>query len=310
MGERFELSGTIGGHRQLAVVNQVGASLRRLVIDGVELVHDYPAEIAAPSAAGVVLVPWPNRVAGGAWTYEGAEERLAITEPARGNAIHGLLRHSSYRQVRRTEGSVVLAADISPAPGYPFGLATSVHYALAVDGLRVTHRVENTGDRTAPVAVGAHPYLRLGDTPAAELKLVVNADLHLEVDGSMIPTGEQDLVAGTRFDYRHGRLLGEASLDDTWTGLHREPDGSTRHWLQAPDGSRVELHMDPNYGFIQVYTAPAFPGPAGPVRAVAMEPMTAPANAFNNGLGLHWLVPGQAWESSWGIRHSTPAGPR
>ncbi|MFL4472587.1 aldose 1-epimerase family protein [Paeniglutamicibacter sp. MACA_103] len=310
MGERFELTGTIDGHTQHAVVNQVGASLRRLLIDGVELVHDYPQGIVAPSAAGVVLVPWPNRVAGGAWKYEGAEERLTITEQARGHAIHGLLRHSSYRQVRRSEGSVVLAAAVSPAPGYPFELDTSVRYELVADGLRVTHRLENLGDRTAPVAVGAHPYLRLGDIPAAELKLFVNAERHLEVDGSMIPTGNQDQVAGTRFDYRRGRLLDKVSLDDTWTGLDREPDGSSRHYLQAPDGSRVELHMDSNYGFIQVFTAPAFPGPAGPVRAVAMEPMTAPANAFNNGLGLHWLAPGEAWECSWGIRRSTPARSR
>lgn len=307
MGERFELSGTINGHRQHAVVNEVGASLRRLVVDGVELVQDYPQEIAAPEGAGVVLVPWPNRVAGGAWRYDGAEERLAITEPARGNAIHGLLRHSIYRQVGRTESSVVLAADISPAPGYPFELATSVHYDLVADGLQVTHRLENVGDRTAPVAVGAHPYLRVGDTPAAELTLVVNAGRHMEVDGSMIPTGEQDLVTGTRFDYRQGQVLNEIALDDTWTDLQRKPDGSTRHYLQAPNGNCVELHMDSNYGFIQVFTAHAFPGPGGPVRAVALEPMTAPANAFNNGLGLRWLVPGEAWETSWGIRHSTSA---
>ncbi|MBV1778194.1 aldose 1-epimerase family protein [Paeniglutamicibacter sp. ABSL32-1] len=310
MGERFVLAGTIAGRSQHAVVNQVGASLRRLVIDGVELVHDYPGNIAAPSAAGVVLVPWPNRVAGGTWTYEGAEERLAVTEPARGNAIHGLLRHSSYREVGRTEGSVVLAADISAAPGYPFELATSVRYELVADGLRVTHRLENLGDRKAPVAVGAHPYLRVGDTPAADLKLLVNAERHLEVDGSMIPTGGQDPVAGTRYDYRQGRPLNDVALDDTWSELSRDPDGNTRHSLEAPDGSRVELHMDANYGFIQVFTAPAFPGPSGPVRAVAMEPMTAPANAFNNGLGLRWLAPGEVWESSWGIRHVTAAGPR
>ena len=48
MGERFELSGAIDGNSQRAMVNQVGASLRRLVVNGVELVQGYPQEIAAP----------------------------------------------------------------------------------------------------------------------------------------------------------------------------------------------------------------------------------------------------------------------
>ena len=157
-------------------------------------------------------------------------------------------------------------------------------------GLQVTHRLENVGDRPAPAAVGAHPYLRLGDTPVGELKLIVNAERHLEVDGWMIPTGEQVPVPGARLGYRDGRLLNDDSLDDTWTGLRFEADGSSKHGLQSPDGSRVELHMDANFKFIQVFTAPAFPGTGGPVRAVALGPMTAPANAFNNGMGLRgWL---------------------
>ena len=310
MGEQFELSATLGGRSQHAVVTQVGAALRRLVIDGVELVQDYPQEIAAPRCAGVVLVPWPNRVAGGAWSHDGVEEHLAITEPKRNNAIHGLLRHSSYRPAGRTAGSVTLAAGISSAPGYPFELATSVHYELAADGLQVTHKLENLGRRRAPVAVGAHPYLRVGNTPVSELTLVINAVGHLEVDGAMIPVGKPSPVDGTDLDYRHGRKLNDAALDDAWTDLTRGADGGSRHHLEAPDGHRVELHMDGNYGFIQAYTTQTFPGPHGLVHAVALEPMTAAANAFNNGLGLRWLAPGEAWETSWGIRHVAAGGSR
>jgi aldose 1-epimerase len=36
---------------------------------------------------------------------------------------------------------------------------------------------------------------------------------------------------------------------------------------------------------------------------VAIEPMTAPANAFNTGAGLRWLAPGESWTLRWGIRH-------
>ena len=309
MGGQYELTGALGGHAQLAVVNQVGASLRRLAVDGNELVQDYPREIAAPSAAGVVLVPWPNRVAGGTWMHQGRAEQLRITEPKRGNAIHGLLRHSSYREIERTEARVVLAADISPAPGYPFTLATTVVYELVADGLRVTHSLENTGTEAAPVAVGAHPYLRVGDTPVAELTLVIDAARHVEVNELMIPTGKQPAVAGTTYDYRSGRRLGGVVLDDAWTDLGRDAQGGSTHYLEASDGSAAELHMDANYGFIQAFTTTTFKGPAGPMHAVAMEPMTAAADAFNNGLGLRWLAPGEIWEPSWGIRYRPAAEP-
>lgn len=305
MGEQFELTATLGGGAQRAVVTQVGASLRRLVINGMELVQDYPQDLAAPSCAGVVLVPWPNRVAGGTWEHEGTMEQLVLTEPARGNAIHGLLRHSGYSPVSRSTGSVTLAAEISPAPGYPFALATTVHYELLPDGVRVTHRLRNHGDTTAPVAVGAHPYLRVGDTEASELSLVINARRHMELNDLMIPTGELFDVCGTDLDYRGGRKLGDAALDDAWTDIDRDPDGGSRHCLRAPDGNGVQLHMDRNYGFIQAYTTSAFPGPGGPVHAVALEPMTAAADAFNNGLGLRWLAPGESWEASWGISRIT-----
>ena len=35
---------------------------------------------------------------------------------------------------------------------------------------------------------------------------------------------------------------------------------------------------------------------------VAVEPMTAPAEAFNSGRGLRRLAPGETWELHWGIR--------
>jgi aldose 1-epimerase len=34
---------------------------------------------------------------------------------------------------------------------------------------------------------------------------------------------------------------------------------------------------------------------------VAVEPMTAPADAFNSGEGLAWLEPGASFAAKWGI---------
>ena len=279
-------------------MTEIAASLRALEVDGVALVQDYPAQSGPPSCAGWVLVPWPNRVADGKWTYDGALQQLAITEPGNGNALHGLLSGAAYRVAHRTADSITLAAGVGPEPGYPFELATAVRYQLVQDGLRVTHSLTNTGCRAAPAAVGAHPYLRLGSVPTEDLTLVIDAGTHLEVNGRLNPTGATTDVHGTRHDFRTGQRVGAVSLDDAWGDVRREPDGSSRHYLEAPDGSQVQLFMDGSFGYIQAFTTPIFPTDDGLVTAVALEPMTAPADAFNSGEGLRWLSPARRGTSA------------
>lgn len=303
MGRQFELHAEIDGRRQRAVVTERGGTLRALEIDGIALVQDYPATSLVPMSAGAVLVPWPNRIAGAVWMLDGVRQQLPVTEPVCGHAIHGLLGETSYTMVERTENKVVLAASIQAQDGYPFELSTSVAYELDRDGLGISHTLTNTGVAKAPVAVGNHPYLRLGNIPVGELKLVINADSHVELDAVMIPTGTVTDVGGTALDFQAGQVLGSVALDDAWTDLRRDAAGGSTHFLQAPDGSRVELQMDASFGYIQVYTTANFPTDTGPVAAVAMEPMTAPANAFNSGLDLHWIEPGESWIIGWGIRH-------
>ena len=234
MGENFELQATLGGRCQKAVVTEIAGSLRALEVDGVALLQDYPAQSGAPSCAGWVLVPWPNRVADGQWTYDGVPQQLEITEPGHGNALHGLLTRAAYSVAHRTEDSITLAADVTAEPGYPFELATAVRYQLVRDGLLVTHSLTNTGSRAAPAAAGAHPYLRLGSVPTEDLTLVINADTHIEVNERLNPTGAATAVRGTRHDFRAGQRVGAVSLDDAWGDVCREPDGSSLHYLEAP----------------------------------------------------------------------------
>jgi aldose 1-epimerase len=298
-GAQIALSDGARGRVQ-ATVTSLAASLRRLRVDGVALVHEYPDDQAAPGGAGIVLVPWPNRVAGARWTLDGEEQLLDVTEPARGNASHGLLRNTEYAVVHRSEGEVTLAAHVFPQHGYPFTLATAVTYRVAEDGLGVTHRIVNEGTAAAPVAVGAHPYLRVGDVPVAELVATVPARTYLRTDDRSIPVGSAE-VDGSEVDLRAGRRLGEVRLDTAYTDLD-PAEGRHRHRLAAPDGRAVELWADPDFGYVQVYTNSKFSGLSGVEEAVAVEPMTAPADALNSGDGLRWLTPGESWTLSWGIR--------
>lgn len=299
-GEQFRLSGTWGTGKAEAIVTELAAGIRTLTVNGVHITEPFP-ESAKPSFGnGIVLVPWPNRVRDGQWTLDGAQQQLDITEPKYGNAIHGLLRNTGYRAAERSDSAVTLAATVFPQHGYPFLLETSVRHEVQADGLRVTHSIRNRSDASAPVAVGAHPFLRVGDAPIEELVIEVQAATWIETDARQNPIGEHP-VDGTDYDLRRGRRVGDLSLDTAFGGV-RASDGIARHRLTAPDGRWVELWQQADFGYAQVFTAPAFERENGTGLAVAIEPMTAPPNALNSGDGLRWLGPDENWTLSWGIR--------
>ncbi|WP_127794117.1 aldose 1-epimerase family protein [Agromyces sp. LHK192] len=300
-GEQFDLETTTASGELRATITAVAAAIRTLTIDGVDLVPPYAEDRTPPSGAGIVLVPWPNRIRDGRWTDESGEvHQLAITEPKLDNAIHGLLRYAEYRVVERERDSVTLAATVYPQLGYPYTLGTAVKYELVADGLKVTHYLENQGGEAAPVAVGTHPFVKIGGVSTDDLVLRLDASSHIEVDDRLLPTGEVP-VDGTGFDFREGRRVGDVQLDDAFGELAADDDGIIEHTLTAPDGREVAVWAEEEFGYVQVYTTREFPGEDGQ-QAIAVEPMTAPAEAFNSGRGLRLLDPGEEWRASWGIR--------
>ncbi|MFB2554769.1 aldose 1-epimerase family protein [Herbiconiux liangxiaofengii] len=306
-GDQYPLALESEGRSVAAVVTEVAAGIRSLSVDGVDLVEPFAESSTPPGAAGIVLMPWPNRVAGGRWMLDGAVQQLDITEPKYGNASHGLLRYTAYRVVAQEPSRLLQSASVFPQHGYPFRLDTTVEHALTAEGMTVTHTVLNASAEPAPVAVGAHPYLRIGDVPVEELTVTVDATTRFVTDERQIPVAEEPVV-GTEYDLAHGRRIGDLAIDDCYGGVAMT-DGRSRQRVQAPDGRAVELWADADFGFVQVFTPPAFASIDGPRKAIAIEPMTAPADAFNSGRGLRWLQPGERWELRWGIRFlAEPSG--
>ena len=301
LGEQFELTLEDAGRSVHAVITEVAAAIRHLSVDGVEITAGYDDDTPPPFGCGIVLVPWPNRVRDGRWTHEGRTLQLDITEPGLGNALHGLLRNTPYQLVERSDDAISLRAQVFPQNGYPFRLDTRVRYALVADGIQVTHTVRNVGSACAPVAVGAHPFLAIGDVPTDTLTLTVSADHHIDVDDRLNPVGVTP-VEGTDWDLREGRIVATLNLDDAWSGLAMTEGGSV-HWLSAPDGRTVSLWADEQFGYVHVFITREFPCRGELITAVAIEPMTAPADAFNSGDGLRWIEPGECWSVAWGIRH-------
>lgn len=292
-GEQYVVSAA--GYR--AVVTESGATLRALEHDGRPLVAGFAEDEHASSGRGQLLLPWPNRVADGRYSFEGRDLQLSLSEVARGHASHGLVRWTSWSLVGHDDTSVELRYRLMAQAGYPWTLDLTARYAVSADGLAVTVTANNLAAEPAPFAAGAHPYVRLDAGPVDSWEIAVPAATSLEVDDRLIPVGRR-AVDGSETDFRTGRPIGATVVDTAFTDLNRDDRGRATVTIRNDDVA-VEVWMDEQHRWVQVYTGDAL---AVPRSALAVEPMTAPPNAFNSGEDLWVLAPGERASLTWGIR--------
>ena len=286
------------GDQSLTAV-QVGGGIREYRRGTRPILDPYGMDEMCPAAHGQLLLPWPNRLGGGRYRFQGRELQLPLTEPERGTAIHGLLRWVAWEVASEADDHVALAARIYPQTGYPFLIDARIEYHLDDAGLTVIISATNPGDEAAPFGVGQHPYLSPGASTVDGARLRVPAGRRLEVDERLLPTGRTADVGGP-LDFREQREIGTTRLDHCFTGLERDAQGRASIDLEGQDGVTVTLWMDMAWGWAQIFTADSLPGPLTR-RALAVEPMTCPPDAFRSGDGLIVLQPGGRFSASWGI---------
>ena len=279
-----------------AEIASVGASLRSLTTGGRDLVVPFDVDEVRPLFRGAVLVPWPNRIVDGRYSFDGTAQQVSLTEPDRGNALHGLAAWTDYRVVERSESAAVLEAEVPAQAGYPHRLRIRVRHALGDDGLTVTTTATNTGPTRAPYGTAPHPYLVGGPGRVDDWDLEVPAASVLEVDPErLVPRGLQRTADGP-FDFTRSVRIGDRFVDHALTGL---TEGRAR--VTGQDGHGVEIVWDAAVGpWVQVHTGDR-PEPEYHRRGLAVEPMTCPPDAFNSGTDLVVLEPGDGHALTWRI---------
>ena len=295
----------IGAGPYSAVITELGAGLRELTHRGANVIAGYQPDELPPGAAGQLLVPWPNRIDRGRYSMAGTEYQLDLSEPANGNAIHGLTRWLPWAAVRHDADTVLLHTAVLGRAGYPFCLEMDAEYQLSDDhGLQVSITARNTGSRPAPYGTGSHPYLGAGTATVDECTLSLPAARWLPADERGIPVGEARDVTGTDADFRAARPIGDVRLDHALTGLARDELGRARARLTS-EHRKVELWAGQGYHWLQVFTGDTLDA-SRRRRALAVEPMTCPPNAFVSGTDLIILDPGSSVTHIWGIGVTGP----
>ncbi|CAM03175.1 aldose 1-epimerase [Saccharopolyspora erythraea NRRL 2338] len=297
LGRLYEIRS--GRHR--VVVAGVAATLLSWQVDGTEMLLTHDPSWLGEGYQGKTILPWPNRIESGRYTFGGQQLQVPINEPSRQAALHGLMSWVEWQPVRHRGDGVVLEHLLHPHYGYPFTLALQIEFT--VDGRGVSSRLsaKNVGDTDAPFGTANHTYIAASGPAIDTMGFELPASTYYVTDDNLIPTGTAP-VAGTEYDFRSARRIGATKMDTAFTDLARESGGEAVVRFERPGGQHVELWVDRTHGYLQVYTDDS-PSQDRPARAgITVEPMTCAPNAFVTGDGLITLRPGEVHEGRWGYR--------
>lgn len=287
------------GSANSLTISTLGAAIRSLVIDGVALIAPIAPE-QFETFHGVVLVPWQNRLENGEWEdRQGKRRGFPINEPDRSNALHGLVYRSEFEVVSRSDERIVLEYQLLPTEGYPYLLKIQIEYQLLLDGMKCSYRVNNQSEEITPCAIGFHPYFCFGNE-VENLTLVSGARSRYTQNQNKIPL-VKETASGTDWDLSRGVRVGDTSLDDYFTDLDFS-SGIAKTSLLTASGEGLEIWQDESLPDLVIYTTDSYPGFDGPIHAIAIEPVAAPANAFATKERLPWISPNQELKGSWGVR--------
>ena len=286
---------------QRAVITEVGATLRTYVTGGVSVIEGYAGEEVPTGARGQVLFPWPNRIGDGQWTFSDRTAKPTVDDVAHATALHGLVRWRPFRVESVNQNRCVLALLLHPTPSFPFLSEIEIAYHLGSLGLTVTSTVTNRDVVPLPFGLGFHPYLAVTTATIEGALLEVPARAYVPVNDRQLPTGEILPVAGHALDFTRRKSVNGHEMDVTYTELVRDDFGLATVVLEDGTGGVVELSMDRNFPYAQIYTGDHLE--RGRRRtAVAVEPMTCPPDALRSGKDIVVLEPGQHWAGSWRLR--------
>ena len=304
-GQRARILPSVGANCYEYAVQRRGREFHLL-----EPAPDAQAAADRPTGRGVpILFPFPNRVRGGEWSFQGRSYRFEDASFG-GNHIHGLV-YSRPWAVQSLESGGDFAAcalqfNAADADGvleqYPFPFQLTASFRLGGGALRIDFSVLNAGERDMPMGLGFHPYFSapIGpETAPRDCAAFVPADAYWELE-ELLPTGRILSVSGER-DLRRGQPFEGMSFDDLFTavqlGARLDENGASRCVIEDRTiRLRTVLESGGAFRELVLYTPPGR-------RALCIEPYTCPTNAVNleaRGVdaGLIVLAPGGVFSSA------------
>ena len=237
---------------------EVGGGFRSVVLAGREVLDGYGADDMAGSGRGEVLMPWPNRLRDGSYTFEGRDYQVRSTSPSSATRSTGSSGGWPGSLVERAPDRVTMEHVLRASPGYPFTLRLRISYLVDDAGLTAHTTVTNVGSSSAPFGAGAHPWLRAATGTVDAAVLHVPATIGIWSDERSLPA-RTGAVDGTELDFRTSRPIGATRIDNGFTQLERDDAGIARVTLTGPSGDGVAVWLDRSYPYVMLSTGDVLP---------------------------------------------------
>jgi aldose 1-epimerase len=254
------------------------------VVDVLYAEEGFPrADFRATANGTPILVPFPNRIAGGKFTYDGKTYTLPCNDDGV-NAIHGFAFDKPWRIIEEEtdEGWARIVGEFEMLRDSPF---TEEHWPgnfrvrceLRLNGWRLMQRffVTNLSSERIPFGLGTHPYFRMppsGDGALDNCYIESRAFSLVALDKTL-PTGETKAVSGDA-DLLGLKPIGSRKFDDVYTEIEHLDEWDKHTLADIRNGVGVVLNHSEEFLYSVVYIPPHR-------KAICIEPYTCVTNAVN-----------------------------
>ena len=303
---------TITGGGLTAQVMTYGATVQDLRLDGV----GHPLVLGAPvfepylgpmTYFCAIVGRFANRIANGRFELNGTTHHVPANWLGR-HALHGGAVGSGQKIWTigtLTEDSLRLDLTLPDGDmGFPGKMTVAATFKLPGNGVLAIDICART-DAASPCSFAHHGYFILDDSGnITDHGLRIEAEAYLPVDADRIPTGAPATVAGTAFDFRASRAVGNEGIDHNFclsearTALR--PVAVLRSWQ-----SGLAMAIETTEPGLQVYDGAYIPEQGlagldgcryGPFAGIAMETQGWPDAPNRPGFPPSILAPGDSYE--------------
>jgi aldose 1-epimerase len=256
----------IAGELTLDLAPAIGGSVASFRLGGIDLMRPLSAaDRAAGNVLGVAMfpmVPYANRIAGNAFSFNGRRYTFAPNNPPEIYNVHGTGWHRAWRVEDADGAHVELRLDaLADATGYLF--EASQHFVLDEAGLTVGMSVTNFGPDPMPFGMGLHPWFDRED------------DVTVQFSAKQFYLEEPEGISGNRIsivpeiDFSEARALPDGWRNNNYGGWNGHAE---IRWPGRGVGLKIEA--DRTVGHLMVYADPKRP-------FFCIEPQTSASGAFN-----------------------------
>ncbi len=278
-----------------AQISPIGASLVSLWHGDIEIITS-PYNEPLRALAGSVMAPWPNRLEDGTWQLGDREFKAAINDTEGHNANHGLVFDKEFALVSQADSSLRLELNLFDEQAYPFSVLLSVTYLLQNTGLQVELESKNLSNEDVPVAFGMHPYF------------VLDQDSTLSIDAKTWITKNARNLPLSASTFEHSPLAKNAGqdicnleLDECFTDLRFNSNDVCVTTVTRPSlGIAIEVEQSRELSHLMLYRLQESSQPNRSL--LAIEPQSAPANAFRNLESVASLAPAATLKANYRVK--------